>query len=421
LAELTSVDIHHYDKRLAGGISSLQRDKKLIPANRKAILEFLEFAQADGLSVPRQIRYIFVLRKLSRLLGKPFKQAIKADMIRIISEIGKEDTADDTKRSEKECIKRFYKWLRDDEEGFPVEVRWIKSSRKNGHKILPETLLTEEEIKRLAEASQNQRDRALILLTYETGTRVGEILSLKVGNVRFDEYGAIMIVDGKTGQRRVRTIFAAKALSDWLNHHPARDNPDSPLWTTFEKAGSIQPLDYYAFRKMLFSTAHRIGITKRVNPHSFRHARASNLANVLTEAQMKEYLGWVGDSRMAATYVHLSGRNIDNALLKLNGIKTEDEVREEEHPLRIRKCARCSEVSPPTNRFCSKCGSPLDIKTAVEVQKAQDRTDGIMNRLFEDQKFKQYVENLLRAASSDTSTKPFQGKEQGGVKTRMGD
>jgi hypothetical protein len=42
---------------------------------------------------------------------------------------------------------------------------------------------------------------------------------------------------------------------------------------------------------------------------------------------MKEYLGWVGDSKMAATYVHLSGRN---ALFKLNGIKTEDEVNEEE-------------------------------------------------------------------------------------------
>jgi hypothetical protein len=29
---------------------------------------------------------------------------------------------------------------------------------------------------------------------------------------------------------------------------------------------------------------------------------------------------------MVPTYVHLSGRNVDNALFKLNGIKTEDEV-----------------------------------------------------------------------------------------------
>jgi hypothetical protein len=43
-----------------------------------------------------------------------------------------------------------------------------------------------------------------------------------------------------------------------------------------------------------------------------------------------EYLGWVGDSRMAATYVHLFGRNVENALFKLNGIKTEDEINDEE-------------------------------------------------------------------------------------------
>ncbi len=56
---------------------------------------------------------------------------------------------------------------------------------------------------------------------------------------------------------------------------------------------------------------------------------------------MKEYLGWVGDSRMASTYVHLSGRDIDNAPLKLNGIKTEKDVNSEEHILRIKTCSRC--------------------------------------------------------------------------------
>jgi integrase/recombinase XerD len=66
--------------------------------------------------------------------------------------------------------------------------------------------------------------------------------------------------------------------------------------------------------------------------------KAQRRSNVLTEAQMKEYLGWVGDSKMAATYVHLSGRNVDNALFKLNGIKTEDEINDEERPLKASEC-----------------------------------------------------------------------------------
>ncbi len=100
-----------------------------------------------------------------------------------------------------------------------------------------------------------------------------------------------MVVKGKTGPRRVRIIFTAKALSEWLNYHPARKDPQAPLWTSLESTNSTKPFEYYAFRKMLSVVARRVGIDKRVNTHSFRHARASNLANVLTEAQMKEYIG----------------------------------------------------------------------------------------------------------------------------------
>jgi len=321
-------------------------------------------------------------------------------MVGVISELEKQDTAYDTKLSEKQCIKRFYKRLRKTEDDYPPEVKWMKTKGNNNHKILPEHLLTEDEVKKLAEACQNQRDRALILVLYETGCRVGEILTLRVGDVQFDQHGAIMIVKGKTGPRRVRIIFSAKALTEWLNHHPAKRDLEAPLWTSFESANSTKPLQYYAFRKMLSVMAKRVGIGKRVNPHSFRHARASNLANVLTEAQMKEYLGWVGDSRMASTYVHLSGRNIDNALLKLNGIKTEDEVNSEEHKLRIKTCLRCQESNSPTSSFCARCGCPLDMKTAMQLHEEESKTDNVMDNLLEDPEVKELLLSKLKSMTT---------------------
>jgi hypothetical protein len=112
---------------------------------------------------------------------------------------------------------------------------------------------------------------------------------------------------------------------------------------------------------------------------------------------MKEYLGWVGDSRMASTYVHLSGRNIDNALLKLNGIKTEDEVNSEEHTLRIKTCSRCQEVNSPTSGFCSRCGCPLDVRTAMLMHDEESKTDYVMDRLAVDPEFKEFVRSKLKA------------------------
>jgi integrase len=396
--QVSSHDIHHYDNRLKRALANLETDRLALEESKKTILSYIQYRKAQGLSIPRQVRYIFTLKKLSILLkNKRFENATKNDFINVVSHIENENTSFETKRTEKECIKCFYRWLRSGgEEGYPLEVRWIKSSSTKNHTFLPENLLTEVEVRQMAESCSNPRDTALILLTYETGGRIGEILSLSLGAISFDRYGAILTVGGKTGGRRVRIIFSAGALAEWLNHHPISDDPNSPLWTSFDEIGSKKRLEYGAFRKMLSSAARRCGIKKRVNPHSFRHARASNLANVLTEAQMKEYFGWAGDSRMAAVYVHISGRNVDNALFKLNGIKTAEDVNNEERPLKACQCERCHDVNSPTNRFCSKCGSPLEVRTALEVQREQERTDQIMNRLFEDPKFRDVVEQALK-------------------------
>jgi hypothetical protein len=119
---------------------------------------------------------------------------------------------------------------------------------------------------------------------------------------------------------------------------------------------------------------------------------------------MKEYLGWVGDSKMASTYVHLSGRNIDNALLKLNGIKTEDEVNSEEHTLRIKTCLRRQEVNSPTSGFCSRCGCPLDVRTAMLLHDEESKTDDIMDRLIEDPEFTQILRTKLKTIAITMTT-----------------
>jgi integrase/recombinase XerD len=48
------------------------------------------------------------------------------------------------------------------------------------------------------------------------------------------------------------------------------------------------------------------------------------MANYLTEAQMNVYFGWTQGSDMPGVYVHLSGRDIDDAVLNANGIVQKD-------------------------------------------------------------------------------------------------
>jgi hypothetical protein len=53
---------------------------------------------------------------------------------------------------------------------------------------------------------------------------------MKVLNVEFDKYSAIVRVNGKTGPRRVRLTIATPALAHWLSVHPLRNDPESSLW-----------------------------------------------------------------------------------------------------------------------------------------------------------------------------------------------
>src|SRR5438132_1618663 len=111
-------------------------------------MSYIKYREAQGLSTPRQVRYVFTLRKLSTLLeNNPFERATKNDLVNVISLIEREDTSHETKRTEKECIKCFYRWIKGGEDGenYPSEVRWIKTKRSRSNVFLPENLLTQYE------------------------------------------------------------------------------------------------------------------------------------------------------------------------------------------------------------------------------------------------------------------------------------
>jgi hypothetical protein len=203
-------------------------------------------------------------------------------------------------------------------------------------------------------------------MLYESGCRIGELLNLKIKNSSFDEYGAKINVSGKTGSRTIRIIFSVPYLQEWINKHPNNSNRESYVFS--KDNGEI--IGYKRVCTIIREIAEKAGIKKRVNPHSFRHSRATYLANHLTEAQMKEFFGWTQSSKMAAIYVHLSGRDVDNAVLKSYGIKVKDEEGQKSN-LQPIKCSRCNYINEATNQFCKHCGLVLDEEKRNDILKKE--------------------------------------------------
>jgi integrase len=126
----------------------------------------------------------------------------------------------------------------------------------------------------MANATDNLRDRAFILFLYESGARIGEIMSIQLKHFEPDKYGAkVLIPKGKTGPRKIRIIASAPAISNWLSNHPDRKNKLSLLFCGISNYKRGEDIVYQNYRKMLRKMAKRAGIDKPVNPHHFMGSR----------------------------------------------------------------------------------------------------------------------------------------------------
>ncbi|MGB9659181.1 MAG: tyrosine-type recombinase/integrase [Nitrososphaerales archaeon] len=363
-------EIYNLNRKLERVLDSI-KESNVLDSNKNLILEFHDEILAQGLSKFRILFYMEKLLSIARWSAqKSFKDMIEDDIKELVRKIESMDYEEWTKANYKVTIKKFFKWL----DGSDKRVTWLKTKMKRCKKKLPDELLDKDDIQKLLKACVNVRDKAIISVLWESGCRIGELLSLLIKNVSFDKYGAIIIIrEGKTGSRRIRLISSVPHLANWLEHHPCKNSPDfeeSPLWVSIGSKNNSNQIDYHAVRMMLRKVAKRANIKKKVNPHIFRHSRATDLANHLTEAQMKEYFGWVQGSDMASVYVHLAGRDTDEAILRIHGKLPQGQEQIHEQ-LKVQLCPICHHENPPELEFCINCRRPLSLKASLELERKE--------------------------------------------------
>ncbi len=133
---------------------------------------------------------------------------------------------------------------------------------------LPEEILTEEDIKKTIDAAQNARDRALVAVLYESGCRAGEFLSMRMKNVSFDRYGAVIIVHGKTGYRRIRLVLSSPYLAKWINMQPFKDDPEAWLWISTK---TFRRVPYNILCTILRDITIKARIAEKSSAESFKN------------------------------------------------------------------------------------------------------------------------------------------------------
>ena len=401
-------------------IRHLLMNDKVSNENKLAILRFVaHVGTVEGRSMARQSFYVQRLEKLATLLGKDFVDATEDNIRAVVAKlntmkvrltrkkdgkivVSEKPIAEWTKEGYKVALKRFFRWLRNKRKRQnPEETDWIEV-KKIKTKIKPSDLLSPDEVLLLLRArrAQHPRNRALILLLFETGGRPIEVLNLRIQDVSFDRYGAKVTLCGKNIQgertpRPLRLIYSAQALANWISMHPGRENHNAPLFVSLSAPNALEPLSYDRTRLLLRLIAAEQGVTKRVNMYNFRHSILTRMAcsKQLSDAEMKEFGGWSQSTQMFATYIHVSNEELDRRILQINGI-----IPSEQNVGLFQKtaCPRCMTIYPADIDFCSNCGMALESEAAVDAEQIRNKADELLSRLLTDPRVQRYLLRKIR-------------------------
>lgn len=175
-----------------------------------------------------------------------------------------------------------------------LDVRGPRTPRK-----LVSFLPIDESTVLLDTVAGGERENAVLELLYATGLRVSELAGLDVDDV--DRGERTVRVTGKGGKERIVPYGskASRALEKWLAR---RGGATGPLF--LNRRGTR--LGVRSIFDIVRSRARRVGLERRVTPHTLRHTFATHLLDGGADLRMIQEL--LGHSRLSTTqrYTHVS-------------------------------------------------------------------------------------------------------------------
>ena len=217
-------------------------------------------------------------------------------------------------------IKAFYKYLiiEDYIKHNPTE---LIESPKIGLK-LPDTLSLIEIDKLIAAIDlsnkQGERNRAILETLYSCGLRVSELTNLKLSNIYFNE-GYIKVI-GKGDKERLAPIGgkALKYLTTYINevrnHQEIKKGHEDFVFLNNRGAKLTRVMIFIIIQKL----AEKIGLKKKISPHTFRHSFATHL--IEGGADLRAVQEMLGHESITTTeiYTHLDKEYLRSNIIQFH-------------------------------------------------------------------------------------------------------
>lgn len=202
-------------------------------------------------------------------------------------------------------LKSFFSYLifEDYRKDNPMElIESPKTARK-----LPDTLAVEEIDALIAaidlSTNEGERNKAMLETLYSCGLRVSELVALKISDLFFDE-GFIKIT-GKGNKERFVPI--ANQTQNYILIYKDNVRTEVPVKKEFTDTLFLNRRGGQLTRAMVFTIiknlASKIGLKKKISPHTFRHSFATHLLE--NGADLRSIQLMLGHESITTTEIYL--------------------------------------------------------------------------------------------------------------------
>ena len=175
--------------------------------------------------------------------------------------------------------------------------------RPKKEKTLP-TVLNEEEIKLLLNKTENLKHKAILMMAYSAGLRLGELINMKIKDI--DSKRMQIRVEQAKGKKDRYTILSNKMLAI-LREYFVRYKPNEWLFEG-EKGGQYSARSIQKVAKL---SATKAGIKKNVGVHTLRHTFATHLLENGTDLRYIQSLLGHESSKTTEIYTHITTKGFD--------------------------------------------------------------------------------------------------------------
>ncbi|WP_372773853.1 site-specific tyrosine recombinase XerD [Mangrovibacterium sp.] len=265
--------------------------------------------------------YINDINKLMAFLDEAFKK-LTPEKVRInhlrsfIEHINDRGVSPRTQARTISGIKSFFKYLLM-EGKINSDPTTLLESPKIGRK-LPD-VLTMEEIDLIIDGvdltkSEGQRNKAMLETLYSCGLRVSELVNLKVTNLFFDQ--GFIKVEGKSEKERLVPVSskAVEEITKYLQGYrkTLKISPESENVLFLNRRG--KKLSRVMIFTIIKNLAEKVGLNKKISPHTFRHSFATHL--ISGGADLRAVQEMLGHESILTTeiYTHLDRDYLRNTI-----------------------------------------------------------------------------------------------------------